>query len=71
MNIRKGGAGCEDLCSHSVIVCCVAKPELQAIGTLVGQQLSATIAGQQTFDAVFEAAQTQVERDMTRSGYIN
>jgi ABC-type glycerol-3-phosphate transport system substrate-binding protein len=48
----------------------VAIPEFQAIGTFVGQQISAALAGQQTVDAALDAAQTQVERDMTRAGYI-
>ncbi|TFE97318.1 sugar ABC transporter substrate-binding protein [Shinella sumterensis] len=48
----------------------VAIPEFQAIGTFVGQQVSAALAGQQTVDAALEAAQAQVERDMTRAGYI-
>ena len=48
----------------------VAIPEFQAIGTFVGQQVSAALAGQQTVDAALEASQTQVERDMTRAGYI-
>ena len=48
----------------------VAISEFQAIGTFVGQQISAALAGQQTVDAALEAAQTQVERDMTRAGYI-
>lgn len=48
----------------------VAIPEFQAIGTFVGQQVSAALAGQQSVDAALEAAQAQVERDMTRAGYI-
>ena len=48
----------------------VAIPEFQAIGTFVGQQISAALAGQQTVDAALEASQAQVERDMTRAGYI-
>lgn len=48
----------------------VAIPEFQAIGTFVGQQISAALAGQQTVEAALDAAQTQVERDMTRAGYI-
>ncbi len=48
----------------------VAIPEFQAIGTFVGQQVSAALAGQQAVDAALEASQTQVERDMTRAGYI-
>jgi sorbitol/mannitol transport system substrate-binding protein len=48
----------------------VAIPEFQAIGTFVGQQVSAVLAGQQTLDDALDAAQKQVERDMTRAGYI-
>lgn len=48
----------------------VAIPEFQAIGTFVGQQISAALAGQQTVDAALEASQASVVRDMTRAGYI-
>lgn len=48
----------------------VAIPEFQAIGTFVGQQVSAVLAGQQDLDSALDAAQKQVERDMTRAGYI-
>ncbi len=48
----------------------VAIPEFQSIGTVTGQQIGAALAGQQTVDAALDAAQTQVERDMTRAGYI-
>ncbi|MQT15118.1 sugar ABC transporter substrate-binding protein [Rhizobiales bacterium Sp-1] len=48
----------------------VAIPEFQSIGTVTGQQIGAALAGQQTVDAALEAAQTQVEREMTRAGYI-
>ncbi|MCZ7471722.1 sugar ABC transporter substrate-binding protein [Agrobacterium sp. O3.4] len=48
----------------------VAIPEFQAIGTVVGQQIAAALSGQQTVDAALEGAQKQVERDMTRAGYI-
>ncbi|THV15879.1 sugar ABC transporter substrate-binding protein [Rhizobium rhizophilum] len=48
----------------------VAIPEFQGIGTFVGQQISSALAGQQTVDAVLDAAQAQVTRDMTRAGYI-
>lgn len=48
----------------------VAIPEFQAIGTVVGQQIASALAGQQTVDAALDAAQSQVERDMTRAGYI-
>ncbi|KQT68895.1 MULTISPECIES: ABC transporter substrate-binding protein [unclassified Aureimonas] len=47
----------------------VAIPEFQSIGTVVGQQIGAALAGQQTADAALEAAQSQVERDMMRAGY--
>ncbi|WP_107677441.1 sugar ABC transporter substrate-binding protein [Agrobacterium sp. LAD9] len=48
----------------------VAIPEFQSIGTVVGQQIAAALSGQQTVDAALEVAQKQVERDMTRAGYI-
>ncbi|OBZ95018.1 sugar ABC transporter substrate-binding protein [Pararhizobium polonicum] len=48
----------------------VAIPEFQAIGTVVGQQIASALAGQQSVDAALETAQKQVERDMTRAGYI-
>ncbi|OLP52809.1 sugar ABC transporter substrate-binding protein [Rhizobium rhizosphaerae] len=48
----------------------VAIPEFQSIGTVVGQQIGAALAGQQTVDAALEAAQAQVQRDMMRAGYI-
>ncbi len=48
----------------------VAIPEFQSIGTIVGQQIAAALSGQQTVDAALEGAQKQVERDMTRAGYI-
>lgn len=47
----------------------VAIPEFQSIGTFVGQQISAALAGQQTVEAALEASQRQVERDMMRAGY--
>ncbi|UXS25870.1 ABC transporter substrate-binding protein [Agrobacterium tumefaciens] len=48
----------------------VAIPEFQSIGTVVGQEIAAALSGQQTVDAALEGAQKQVERDMTRAGYI-
>ncbi|MBW9060733.1 ABC transporter substrate-binding protein [Agrobacterium pusense] len=48
----------------------VAIPEFQSIGTVVGQQIAAALSGQQSVDAALEGAQKQVERDMTRAGYI-
>lgn len=48
----------------------VAIPEFQGIGTFVGQQISAALAGQQSVDAALKTSQTQIEEDMTRAGYI-
>lgn len=48
----------------------VAIPEFQAIGTFVGQQISSALAGQLSVEDALAASQTQVERDMTRAGYI-
>jgi sorbitol/mannitol transport system substrate-binding protein len=47
----------------------VAIPEFQSIGTIVGQQISAALSGQQTVDAALNNAQKQVERDIKRAGY--
>jgi sorbitol/mannitol transport system substrate-binding protein len=48
----------------------VAIPEFQALGTAVGQQFSAALAGQMTVEAALEAAQTLTEREMRRGGYL-
>ncbi len=48
----------------------VAIPEFQAIGTIVGQAVSAAVSGQQSVDAALDGAQRQVEQIMTQSGYI-
>ncbi|WP_195909498.1 ABC transporter substrate-binding protein [Rhizobium tubonense] len=47
----------------------VAIPEFQGVGTVVGQQIAAALAGQQTVDAALDNAQKQVERDMKKAGY--
>ena len=47
----------------------VAIPEFQGIGTIVGQQISSALAGQQTVTAALDNAQRQVERDMKKAGY--
>ncbi|WFS04425.1 ABC transporter substrate-binding protein [Rhizobium tumorigenes] len=47
----------------------VAIPEFQGIGTIVGQQISSALAGQQTVTAALDNAQKQVERDMKKAGY--
>jgi sorbitol/mannitol transport system substrate-binding protein len=48
----------------------VAIPEFQGIGTAVGQQFSAVLAGQTSMEDGLAAAQELVTRDMTRAGYI-
>jgi sorbitol/mannitol transport system substrate-binding protein len=48
----------------------VAIPEFQGLGTKVGQFFSAALAGSTTADAALKNAQTTVERDMKRAGYI-
>ncbi|MBR9762598.1 MAG: sugar ABC transporter substrate-binding protein [Rhodobacteraceae bacterium] len=47
----------------------VAIPEFQGIGTAVGQQFSAALAGQVTAQQALENAQTLTTREMERSGY--
>ena len=47
----------------------VAIPEFQGIGTQVGQQIAAALAGQVTVDEALETAQTAVERTMKQAGY--
>jgi sorbitol/mannitol transport system substrate-binding protein len=47
----------------------VAIPEFQAIGTQVGQELAAALAGQQTGDQALAKAETAVERAMKAAGY--
>ncbi|MDU6672352.1 MAG: sugar ABC transporter substrate-binding protein, partial [Bradyrhizobium sp.] len=47
-----------------------AIPEFQGIGTAVGQQFSAALAGSMTVDAALAAAQSSTEREMKRAGYI-
>lgn len=48
----------------------VAIPEFQAIGTAVGQQFSAAVAGQVKPDQALTSAQQLTEREMTKAGYI-
>jgi sorbitol/mannitol transport system substrate-binding protein len=47
-----------------------AIPEFQGIGTTVGQEFSAALAGSMTVDAALAAAQSSTEREMKRAGYI-
>lgn len=46
-----------------------AIPEFQAIGTAVGQQLSAALAGKISVEEALEAGQTAADREMRRAGY--
>ncbi|MEK0083976.1 ABC transporter substrate-binding protein [Benzoatithermus flavus] len=48
----------------------VAIPEFQGIGTTVGQQIAAALAGQVTVDQALETAQRATERTMKQAGYI-
>ena len=48
----------------------VAIPEFQGIGTSVGQQFSAALAGSMSVDDALAAAQQLTEREMTKAGYI-
>jgi ABC-type glycerol-3-phosphate transport system substrate-binding protein len=45
-------------------------PEFQVIGTEVGQQVAAAIAGQKTVDEALTAGQATTERIMREAGYI-
>ncbi|MDR6951577.1 sorbitol/mannitol transport system substrate-binding protein [Ancylobacter sp. 3268] len=47
----------------------VAIPEFQAIGTAVGQQFSAALAGKAKADQALAASQALTSREMTRAGY--
>ena len=46
-----------------------AIPEFQAIGTTVGQQMSAALAGKSTVEAALKASQVAAERQMKKAGY--
>ncbi|EEW25572.1 ABC transporter substrate-binding protein [Rhodobacter ferrooxidans] len=48
----------------------VAIPEFQGLGTAVGQQLSAALAGTMTADEALAAAQALTVTEMTKAGYI-
>jgi len=48
----------------------VAIPEFQGIGTAVGQQFSAALAGQVSVDQALSSAQQLTTREMTKAGYI-
>ncbi|MBB4303721.1 sorbitol/mannitol transport system substrate-binding protein [Rhodobium orientis] len=48
----------------------VAIPEFQGLGTAVGQQFSAALAGQISVDQALQNAQQLAVREMTKAGYI-
>ncbi|WP_099559182.1 ABC transporter substrate-binding protein [Hartmannibacter diazotrophicus] len=48
----------------------VAIPEFQGLGTAVGQQFSAALAGQATVDQALSSAQQLAKREMMKGGYI-
>ncbi|PSH67596.1 sugar ABC transporter substrate-binding protein [Phyllobacterium brassicacearum] len=48
----------------------VAIPEFQGIGTAVGQQFSAALAGSVSVDQALQSAQQLTTREMTKGGYI-
>jgi sorbitol/mannitol transport system substrate-binding protein len=47
----------------------VGIPEFQAIGTEVGQQISAALAGKTSVDKALKAGQVAAERQMKKAGY--
>jgi sorbitol/mannitol transport system substrate-binding protein len=47
-----------------------AIPEFQGLGTVVGQQIAAALAGQKTAEEALQSAQQLAEREMTKGGYI-
>jgi sorbitol/mannitol transport system substrate-binding protein len=48
----------------------VAIPEFQALGTTVGQNIAAALAGQSTIDQALASSQTLAERVMKQAGYL-
>jgi sorbitol/mannitol transport system substrate-binding protein len=48
----------------------VAIPEFQGLGTAVGQEMSAALAGQKSAEEALAAAQALVTQEMTAAGYI-
>ncbi|MGH6860983.1 MAG: ABC transporter substrate-binding protein [Phyllobacterium sp.] len=48
----------------------VAIPEFQGLGTAVGQQFSAALAGSISVDQALQSAQMLTTREMTKGGYI-
>jgi sorbitol/mannitol transport system substrate-binding protein len=48
----------------------VAIPEFQALGTTVGQNIAAALAGKSSVDQALESSQQTAERTMKQAGYI-
>jgi sorbitol/mannitol transport system substrate-binding protein len=48
----------------------VAIPEFQGLGTQVGQQMAAALAGSAKLDAALDNSQRAAERVMKQAGYI-
>ena len=48
----------------------VAIPEFQSIGTTVGQQVAAALAGQKSVEAALAEGQALTLREMTKAGYV-
>jgi sorbitol/mannitol transport system substrate-binding protein len=48
----------------------VGIPEFQAIGTDVGQEISAALIGDLTVEQALSLAQVEAERSMRRGGYL-
>jgi sorbitol/mannitol transport system substrate-binding protein len=48
----------------------VAIPEFQGLGTTVGQQFSAALAGSTSIDDALASAQSTADREMMKAGYI-
>ena len=46
-----------------------AIPEFQSLGTTVGQEMSAALAGKKTIDAALKAGQVAADREMKKAGY--
>jgi len=48
----------------------VGIPEFQALGTEVGQEISAALTGGATVEHALALAQAEAERDMRQGGYL-
>ena len=48
----------------------VGIPEFQAIGTQVGQNMTAALSGKMSVDQALKASQVEAERAMKQGGYL-